>query len=67
MRSECPKMSVDMLKANYGMPLDDLLKKFDTPARVKDVLDSLAIDRNACWFIVNKLLEMGCLESGKSD
>ncbi|MFW9851015.1 MAG: hypothetical protein ACFFF4_17955, partial [Candidatus Thorarchaeota archaeon] len=61
--SDCPKMSVDRLKVQYGMPLDDLLKKFEKPAKVKDVLDSLEIDRNACWFIVNKLLEMGCLET----
>jgi hypothetical protein len=62
-RSDCPVVSVDRLKAQYGMPLDDLLKKFDQPAKVKDVIDSLPIDRNACWFIVNKLLEMGCLET----
>ncbi|MHA1907947.1 MAG: hypothetical protein ACW98Y_11675 [Candidatus Thorarchaeota archaeon] len=65
-RSDCPKVSVERLKSNYGMPMDDLMKKFEQPARVKDVLDSLPIDRNACWFIVNKLLEMGCLEIRKS-
>ncbi len=65
-KSECPAVSVDRLKAQYGMPLDDLLKKFEQPVRIKDVLDSLLIDRNACWFIVNKLVEMGCLETYSS-
>jgi hypothetical protein len=65
-RSECPKVSVDKLKASYGLPLDDLLKMFDQPSVVKDVLDYIPIDRNACWFIINKLLELGCLEVVKS-
>ncbi len=62
-RSDCPEVSVARLKAQYGMPIDDLLKKFDQPAQVKDVLNSVTIDRNACLFIINKLIEMDCLES----
>lgn len=65
-RCKCPSVQLDSVMALYGMPLDELLKKFETPARVKEVLDGLPFDRDACWFIVNKLLEMKCLKMAES-
>ncbi|MFW9910314.1 MAG: hypothetical protein ACFFEF_17300 [Candidatus Thorarchaeota archaeon] len=61
-RTDCPKASIDRLKGSYGMPIDDILEKFNKPSQVKEVLDSLPYDRNASWFIVNKLVELKCLD-----
>lgn len=65
-RSTCTPLPLERLKQQYGMPLEDLLKKFDRPIKISDALDSVPYDRNACWFLVNKLLELGCLESPSS-
>ncbi len=65
-RTACPQLSIERLKQQYGVQLEDLLKEFEKPAKIKDVLDSLPFDRNACWFLVNKLLELGCLGSPSS-
>ncbi len=62
-RSDCSKFAVERLKQQYGMPLEEMLKKFEEPTPINDVLDSLALDRNAAWFLVNKLLELGCLKT----
>ncbi|MFW9920392.1 MAG: hypothetical protein ACFFED_12390 [Candidatus Thorarchaeota archaeon] len=62
-RSNCPQLSVERLKQQFGMPLDELLKQFDKPVKISEALDAVPFDRNACWFIVNKLLELGCLAS----
>jgi len=65
-RCECPSVKLDSLMAHYGMPLEELVDKFEKPAKVKNVLDALPFDRDACWFIVNKLLEMKCLKLAES-
>ncbi len=65
-KSECPSVKLESLIAQYGMPLTELMRQFESPAKVKDVLDVLPFDRNACWFIVNKLLEMECLQTVQS-
>ncbi|MDF1539470.1 MAG: hypothetical protein P1Q69_11270 [Candidatus Thorarchaeota archaeon] len=65
-QSKCPSVKLDSLMAQYGEPLTELMKQFETPSKVKDVLDALPFDRNACWFIVNKLLEMECLKMAES-
>ncbi len=60
-RKDCPKMALDLLKSRYGQPLEDILQAFDGTKKVKDVLESLPYDLRAMWFIINKLVEDGCL------
>jgi hypothetical protein len=51
----------------YGKPLEEMIDCFDGTRTVKDVLDFLPYDKNACWFLINRLVEVGCLlrtESG---
>jgi hypothetical protein len=60
-RKDCPDMKLNMLRSQYGQPLDDILKSFDGTKKVRDVLESLTYDPRALWFIINKLVEVGCL------
>lgn len=60
-REDCPEMTLEMLKSQYGKPLEDILEKFDGTLRIKDVADSLPYDPRALWFLINKMVEVGCL------
>jgi hypothetical protein len=60
-RSKCSKMALDTLRAQYGLPLEEIVEAFDGVKTLKEVLDALPYDRSACWFLVNKLIEMDCL------
>ena len=60
-RSDCPKVTLGMLKSQYGKPLEDILEKFDGTKKIKDVAASLPYDPRALWFLINKLVEVGCL------
>ncbi|MFW9925938.1 MAG: hypothetical protein ACFFDM_04130, partial [Candidatus Thorarchaeota archaeon] len=60
-RSDCPEMALDMLKAQYGQPLEAIIEAFDGTKKVREVLDTLPYDPRAMWFIINKLVEDGCL------
>ena len=53
-REDCPPIILDRLGAQYGKALEDLLAKFDGQATISD--------RNALWFLINKLVEVGCLK-----
>jgi len=57
----CPEMRINKLRAQYGKPLDDILQAFDGSKKVREVLESLSYDPRAMWFIINKLVEEGCL------
>jgi len=66
----CPKLVLDRLRADYGDVLDDLLAKFDGTATIDEVKDSLhhndvelSYDKNALEFLINKLVDVGCLKS----
>jgi hypothetical protein len=65
-RTHCPDMTLGMLKSQYGKPLEDILEKFDGTMKVKDVAESLPYDPRALWFLINKLVEVGCLSVKKS-
>jgi hypothetical protein len=65
-RADCPEMTLGMLKSQYGQPLEDILEKFDGTMRIKDVAGSLPYDPRALWFLINKLVEVGCLSVKKS-
>ncbi|MGD9396210.1 MAG: hypothetical protein PVJ05_07270, partial [Candidatus Thorarchaeota archaeon] len=60
-RVKCPDMTLGMLKSQYGKPLEDILEKFDGTLRIKDVAESLPYDPRALWFLINKMVEVGCL------
>jgi hypothetical protein len=60
-RADCSDFVLSRLKAQYGQPLEDLFEKFDGIQKIKEILDSLPYDTNALWFIINKLVEEGCL------
>ncbi|MGY5872132.1 MAG: hypothetical protein RTV72_07815 [Candidatus Thorarchaeota archaeon] len=61
-REDCPPIILDRLGAQYGKALEDLLAKFDGQATISEILSSLPYDRNALWFLINKLVEVGCLK-----
>jgi hypothetical protein len=65
-RADCPEITIGMLKSQYGKPLEDVIEKFDGTMRVKDVAESLPYDPRALWFLINKLVEVGCLSVKKS-
>jgi hypothetical protein len=60
-RRDCSPSVLQKLRGEYGEPVDDILNACDGTRRIKDVMDSLQYDRNAIWFLVNKLVEVGCL------
>ena len=64
-RDECPEIILDKLGAQYGTALDDLLSKFDGTASITQILDVLPFDRDALWFLINKLVEVGCLKAAR--
>lgn len=64
-RTDCPEMTLGMLKSQYGKPLEDILEKFDGTMKIKDVAESLPYDPRALWFLINKMVEVGCLSVKK--
>ena len=60
-RSDCPEITLGMLKSQYGKPLEDILEKFDGTLKIKEVAESLPYDPRALWFLINKMVEVGCL------
>ena len=60
-QKECPEMRLEILRSQYGQPLEDIIDAFDGTKKVKEVLESLPYDPRAMWFIINKLVEEGCL------
>ncbi|RDE11665.1 MAG: hypothetical protein C4K47_09555 [Candidatus Thorarchaeota archaeon] len=60
-RRDCTPQVLLKLRGEYGTPVDDILNACDGTRRIKDIMDSLQYDRNAIWFLVNKLVEVGCL------
>lgn len=64
---DCPKMTLGMLKSQYGKPLEDILEKFDGTMKIKDVAEASPYDPRALWFLINKLVEVGCLKVKRSD
>jgi len=72
-RDDCPQIVLDRLRSDYGEPLDDLLPKFDGISTISEVIDilqleneSLPYDKNALEFLINKLVDVGCLKSIRS-
>lgn len=62
-RNSCPDVKLERLKAQFGKEeVDSLLTKFDGTSRIQDVAGSLPFDKDALWFLINKLVEEGCLK-----
>ena len=62
-RGECPSIILDKHRVQYGKALDELIAKFDGHAGISEILDVLPYDRDALWFLINKLVDVGCLKS----
>ena len=64
-RSECSEIILARLRTQYGKVLDDLISKFDGKKRIVDIMNVLMnvrpYDKDAIWFLINKLVEVGCL------
>lgn len=60
-KAEVKEFVLSKLKAQYGKPLEDIMAAFDGTRKIKDVLESLLYDDTALWFLINKLVEEGCL------
>ena len=54
---------IDKHRVQYGKALDELIAKFDGHAGISEILDVLPYDRDALWFLINKLVDVGCLKS----
>lgn len=65
-RSNCQDIILERLKSQYGKALEDIRYKFDGKHSIKEVLDSIPYDRDALWFLINKLVEVGCLQLASS-
>ncbi len=65
-RVDCEAVHIDRLKAQYGAPVEDLVASFDGAKSINEIFDKLPYDRNALWFLINKLVEYGCLSAAKS-
>ena len=66
-RADCPAIILTRLKAQYGKALEDVMVKFDGKTPIVDIMASLPYDRDAIWFLINKLVEVGCLTSVPRD
>ncbi|MFW9846165.1 MAG: hypothetical protein ACFFD6_05430, partial [Candidatus Thorarchaeota archaeon] len=62
-RMECKSIHIDRLKSQYGAPVEDLVSSFDGSKSITAVFDGLPYDRDALWFLINKLVEFGCLST----
>ncbi len=60
-RQDCDSVHLDRLKAQFGTPIDALVLSFDGHKEIEEILESLPLDRNALWFLIRKLVEVGCL------
>jgi hypothetical protein len=60
-RIRCSEDALKRLRMQYGKPLEELLEYFNGIRTVKEILDLLPYDKNAVWFLINRLVEIGCL------
>ncbi len=63
---DCSESNMMRLRQQYGAPVDDLLDAMDGEDSIESVIAKLedapfGFDRNAIWFLINKLVEEGCL------
>ncbi|TXT55778.1 MAG: hypothetical protein BAJATHORv1_30160 [Candidatus Thorarchaeota archaeon] len=60
-RLECEPMVLERLKAQYGQPVEDLIRSSDGSQRIQDIMQGLPYDSSAIWFLINLLVDSGCL------
>jgi hypothetical protein len=65
-RVDCPEMTLRMLMSQYGKHVEDVLEKFDGTFKIKDVVEALPYDSLALKFLINRLVEVGCLKIKKT-
>jgi hypothetical protein len=59
--SGCSGLVLTRLQAQYGKALEVLMNRFDGKTKIVEVMANLPYDRDAMWFLINKLVEVGCL------
>ncbi len=62
-RSTCSPIVLDSLRGQYAKALDDLLAKVDGSTSINEIIESLHYDKNAMIFLINKLVDVGCLKA----
>jgi hypothetical protein len=62
-KSGCPGLILTRLQTQYGKALEVLMNKFDGKTKIVDIMANLPYDKDAMWFLINKLVEVGCLKS----
>ena len=66
-KEDCPSITLDKLRSQYGQALEDVMDKFDGTAKINDIVESLVeslhFDEDALMFLIKKLVEVGCLKS----
>ncbi len=62
-KSKCQEIILERLRAQYGNALGELMELFDGNMKIKEVLNSIPYNRDALWFLINKLVEVGCPSS----
>lgn len=65
-RVDCPEMTLRMLMSQYGKHVEDVLEKFDGTFKIKDIVEALPYDSLALKFLINRLVEVGCLKIKKT-
>lgn len=60
---DCPAIILDKLRAQYGQALEDVMTKFDGTTKINDIIQDLHYDKDALLFLINKLVDVGCLKS----
>ncbi len=53
--------SCDALRIQYGAPFDGLISAFNGEKTIKEVISGLPYDKDAIWFLINKMVEADCL------
>ncbi len=60
-KADVPDFVMERMRAQYGKPFDDLVAAFDGTRTIDEVISILSYDSGAIWFLINKLIEVGCL------
>ncbi len=59
-RADCPKIKLGTLQYRRE-DIEEILEKFDGTRKIKEVAESLPYDSRVLLFLLNKLVDIGCL------
>lgn len=58
---DCSDVVLASLKQQFGEAVDEILNAFGSGREISAIMEDLPYDTNAIWFLINKLLDAGCL------